>query len=438
MTSNPYPAPKDLDDLVQVLSSFTNDEKNRDFHKGRIRFDLKNMLQLCRAAGNPHLATPCIHITGSKGKGSTAWMLTRILQSLGLKTGTYTSPHLESLTERIAVQEESLSESHFVECSNKALDLLRNDVQLRPTFFEFMTLTAMMAFRSFGVDVAIYEVGLGGRLDATNVVQPDVAIITMIEREHCAILGATEEEIAQEKAGIIKRNTPVLSAMPKDQPARAVVEARAKSLEAPFWAPGHGLELLTSETSNVSIEFQGLKLGPFKVPKPRSIQGPNLACAAGAAFLFTQQRGMAWDHAAVQEGLDGFSLPGRFETVASAPTMILDGAHTPTSINAALREAGSLGNGLPVVILGLAEDKEADTILEMTRCLSRVTIFTSYNSGRSIDPAILQHKSGHKGVVSTSIEHALNEARSLAGSSGVVLVLGSFYLVGEARKVILS
>jgi len=180
MKSLEYPRPRDMDHLIHILSSFTNYEKIRDFHKGRVRLDLKKMERLSRAAGEVHLEIPCIHITGSKGKGSTALMATAALEASGLRTGTFTSPHLEKLNERIAVDGAPLSDEAFLRAADQGLDLLRGDATLRPTFFEFITLTAMLAFLARGVEAAVYEVGLGGRLDATNVVRPEVAVITTV------------------------------------------------------------------------------------------------------------------------------------------------------------------------------------------------------------------------------------------------------------------
>lgn len=438
METPSYPCPEDLDHLVRILGSFTNYEKNRDFHKGRIRYDLKNMEGLCEAAGDPHLAMPCIHITGSKGKGSTAWMLTRILQALGLKTGTYTSPHLECMTERIAIDGRPLSEKAFLAAADRALDLLRQDPKLQTTFFEFITLTAMMAFAGHEVDVAVYEVGLGGRLDCTNVVRPEVSVITTVELEHCAVLGATEEEIALEKAGIIKQGIPVVTGLLESAPARAVVEEQARRRDAPVFGPGRGLETREHGDSRISIELGKETLGPYRAPRPLTLQASNLACAASAAFLFAQRREIAWNDPAVQASMENFALQGRFERVGERPTVILDGAHTFRSISAVVDEAAELGGGPPIVIIGLAEDKEVERIVSEVSRSSREIIFTSYRGGRAVPPETLRSMANGKGRVASHVEEALSKARETACEGAVVLITGSFYLAGEARKVILS
>lgn len=444
MHAHAYPRPENLDHLVRILSSFTNYEKNRDFHKGRIRCDLEKMESLCRAAGDPQHAVPCVHITGSKGKGSTALMLDALLRSQGLKTGLFTSPHLIDLTERIAVNGEPLSGKMFVETADRTLQVLRDHADLKPTFFEFVTAQAMIAFRDLDLQAAVYEVGLGGRLDATCVVTPVASVITTVELEHTAILGDTLEQIAWEKAGIIEQGVPVITALPSEHPGRPVIEKEAQALQAPLLAPGRGLEIVSlSEDAGIMIELDGREYGPYQPPAPRPLQAWNLVCALAAARTFCDRKGLDWDDGAAREALSGFSLPGRFEIMRREPLVVIDGAHTPASVEAGFQEASRLLGGPPVVILGLADDKNAQGVLEalppgcneIPGC--EHLFFTTYPGGRALPVARLQDLAGGRGEQTAGPEEALKRALKAAGPKGAVLVTGSFYLAGTVRALLL-
>ncbi len=432
-----YPRPRDMDHLIRILSSFTNYEKNRDFHKGKVRFDLANMTRLLGAAEDPHLKVPCIHIAGSKGKGSTAIMTSAILSSLGVSTGLFTSPHLDRINERIAVNGVPLKDDKMLEAADAVLSILRKDRELKPTFFEFITACAMMAFHAAGVDAAVYEAGLGGRLDCTNVVLPEVSVITTVEKEHCAVLGESLEEIAGEKAGIIKERVPVITALEEGGGARKEIEIKAAKLNASLLAPGCGLET-TVEKGGFFVTAGSVRHGPFLPPPPATLQGPNLACAVAAAAIFAKRLGRKWDECAVLNSVNRLKLPCRFEVCRNDPMVIVDGAHTMRSISASLDEAGSYGLGRPVLVLGLAEDKDARGILDRALASSREMIFTSYEGGRALDPALLKSMAQDRGIVARSPSKALSLAEKKAGAGGVVLVVGSFYLAGEARKLCLN
>ncbi|MBU0755960.1 MAG: bifunctional folylpolyglutamate synthase/dihydrofolate synthase [Planctomycetes bacterium] len=434
MTVSDFSKPIDLDHLVRILATFTNYEKNRDFHKGRIRCDLEKIRSLCRAAGDPQLKVPCIHITGSKGKGSTALMLEKILRSQGLKTGLFTSPHLNSLTERIALNGEPLPEEVFIHQADRILDLLRKDPGLKPTFFEFITAMAMNAFYELGVEAAIFEVGLGGRLDATNVVLPEVAVITSLELEHTAVLGHTLEEIAGEKAGIIKEKVPLVTAVPLIHPGRAIIAKKAREAGAPLTGPGQGLEWDFSDREELFLRIGKERLGPFFPPAPLALQASNMACAVTAARIFLECRNLSWDGIAASRALKGLSLPGRFEVMAQKPLVVLDGAHTPSSVKAGLEEMTRVLGQAPVVVLGLAEDKDGPGILEPLLAGVKALFFTPYAGGRAFPPQDLQKMAGGRGELTDDPVKALERAKAAAGAQGGVLVTGSFYLAGELRE----
>ncbi len=422
-----------MDHLIRILASFTNYEQSRDFHKGGVRLDLGNMERLSAAAGDPHRRIPSIHVTGSKGKGSTALMIEALLRASRFRTGLFTSPHLQCLNERIAVNGAPLADPDFVAAADRVLDLLREDPALHPTFFEFITLTAMEVFEEHAVDAAVYEVGLGGRLDATNVLRPEVAVITRIEREHCAVLGETEADIAGEKAGIIKPGGILVTAVPEGTAARRVIEERVARAGAELWAPGRGLRLRV-EGDAIRVEVDGREYGPFVPPRPRALQGWNAACALAAVHLFTHSRGIPWKVDDAPRALEEIVLPGRFEVFEGRPPVVLDGAHTPVSMRATLEEAQKLAPDGPVTVLGLARDKDAAGLLEMVFSMSKTVIFTPYPGGRASPARSLEAMAGGRGEAAASPEEALERARQEAGAKGLVLVTGSFYLAGALRK----
>lgn len=436
-------SPWSVDHLVRILSSFTDYEKMAAFHSGAVRCDLSTMQRLSARLGDPHRDRPCIHIAGSKGKGSTALMTAALLESAGFSTGVFTSPHLVDLRERIAVSGASLPDAPLLAAAEEVLGCLRRDASLEPTFFEFITMTAMTAFRDAAVDFAIYETGLGGRLDSTNVVIPEVSVITSIEMEHVKRLGPAITDIAAEKAGIIKQNVPVVAFLPEGGAARRVVEAAAHARGARLVAPGAGLEI---EEEAGLCRIRVLDAGPFEIepPRPAALQTGNAACAVAVLLLLGkggfEKAGYGPIHplmADLEGTFAGLRLPGRFEVKGRAPRIVLDGAHSPESLRVTVDEALRLaGGGRVVVLFCLARDKDAAACLEAVRRPSVETIFTPYRSSRSSSPDALLAAAGGQGCIIDSMEEGLAVARRTAGRDGLVLVTGSFYGAGEASALL--
>ncbi len=432
---NPFPTPRSVEHLLEILSTFTDYEKMESFHSGKVRCELDGMQRFVDSLGKPDRAVRCIHIAGSKGKGSTALMTAALAKSAGLRCGLFTSPHLIRLEERIALDGMTVSADLLLRAADRALGPLRGDPTLRPTFFEFITATAMIVFAESKVDLAIYEVGLGGRLDATNVIEPLVSIITDIELEHTGRLGNTRAAIAREKAGIIKNRVPVVTLLDRDDPARRVVEECASQRRAPLLAPGAGLELL-HQGEEFRVEIHGKTTIPFSPPRPAILQARNSALALGALSLMGQTLGAGFSELPDASPLTGFTMPGRFETLALFPRVIVDGAHSPLSLEAVVAEAQSTTRDGPlVVVFGLARDKDLDACLAAV--LPRADEFVSvrYDSSRSRDPGELQAAAGGRGRVADSVAAGLSLARESAGRDGTVLVTGSFYAAGEARAL---
>jgi len=436
---NPFPTPRSVEDLLKILSSFTDYEKMESFHSGKVRCGLDGMERLVESLGRPDREVPSIHIAGSKGKGSTALMADALARGAGLRCGLYTSPHLIRLEERIAVDGKEVSADRLLRAAERALAPLRDDPTLRPTFFEFITATAMIVFAESEVDLAIYEVGLGGRLDATNVVEPLVSIITDIELEHTRRLGKTRAAIAREKAGIIKKRVPVATLLDGDDPARRVVEECARSRDATLFAPGAGLELLPDGEA-FRAEIGGKTTDPFSPPPPAILQARNgtLALCAVSVAMETLGAGFRVGLPELPDAapLTQLTLPGRFETLSAGPRVIVDGAHSPGSLRAVAAEARRITSaGRLIAVFGLARDKDVDACL--APLLPRVDEIVSvrYDSSRSRDPAELKAAAGGRGRVAQSVPEGLALARELAGRDGTIVVTGSFYAAGEARAL---
>ncbi|HEX4074799.1 MAG TPA: Mur ligase family protein, partial [Candidatus Acidoferrales bacterium] len=301
------------------------------------KFGLENISILAEALGNPQRAIPCAHIAGTNGKGSTAAMLDGILRAAGLRTGLYTSPHLERINERIRINGEDISDDEFaaawtrVQGAIEAL-LASGKLAAHPTYFECVTAMAFVAFAKSEVDFAIYEVGLGGRLDSTNIVQPEVAIITSIDFDHEDFLGYSIEEIASEKAGIIKSDAWVASSAERPE-ARAAIARRCKEVDARLveidtaWrveevqaAGGHYRAMVSAIHSQKALAIEP--------PIPGRFQIRNALAAATAARLLGE-RGFPVDDAAIENGIRAARWPGRLERLAERPAVYLDGTHNP-------------------------------------------------------------------------------------------------------------
>lgn len=424
---NPFPTPRNVDHLLEILSTFTDYEKMEAFHSGKVRCELDGMQRFVESLGRPDRTTRCIHIAGSKGKGSTALMTAALAKSEGLRCGLFTSPHLIRLEERIALDGKPVTADRLLRAADRAFGPLRRDPSLRPTFFEFITATAMIVFAESEVDLAIYEVGLGGRLDATNVIEPLVSVITDIELEHTRRLGKTRAAIAREKAGIIKDNVPVVTLLERDDPARRVIEECADSREAPLLAPGAGLELLR-DGEEFRVQICGKTTTSFSPPPPAILQARNCALALGALGSMGQRPDAGL--------LTGLTLPGRFETLALLPRVIVDGAHSPVSLEAVLAEARRITHNGPLVALfGLARDKDLDACLAAVLPHADEIVWVGYDSSRSRDPDELQAAAGGRGRLADSVAAGISLARDIAGRNGTVLVTGSFYAAGEARAL---
>ncbi len=409
------------------------------------KFDLRNISVLAEHMGHPERSCPCIHIAGTNGKGSTAAMIESILRSAGLRTGLYTSPHLESINERIRVGGEPISGEQFAESFERVLAtaealMASGELPAHPTFFECLTAMAFDAFSQGGVEFAVYETGMGGRLDATNIVTPEVSVITQIDFDHEAYLGHSIEEIAREKAGIIKPGGIVMCAAERPE-ARAVIARRCLELNAQLVELDEAwrVEEIDSDERGEHLSAEWRPDGSrfrLDIPLAGRFQVRN-ALTAAAAMLLLRKRDIEIDGDAIQRGIAGVQWPGRLERVSEQPTVYLDGAHNP----AAARELRAFWDdqlaGRRIILLyGAMRDKAVDEIAGVLFPRAEHVILTQPRQSRALSVDVLSQVASYHAARSESIadaSRAIERAVQLAGSDGVVFITGSLYLVGEAR-----
>jgi dihydrofolate synthase / folylpolyglutamate synthase len=388
-----------------------------------VKLGLERMEQACALLGNPERSAPALHVAGTNGKGSTCAFAEAALRAKGLRTGLYTSPHLSHFCERIRIGGAPVSEE-------RACELLEEVISRVPwalddpglTFFEIATLMAFLAFRE--VDAMVIEVGLGGRLDATNVVHPRACAVSALGLEHTRYLGPTLLHVAAEKAGIFKRGVPAVSA---GQPRGAadVLQARAEALDIPLWRPGR------------DYRFESREGRPFCYSGPRwtvraepGLAGRHQRANAALACALLEASGLCEPRHA-EAGLPAARWPGRLEQFGD---VLIDGAHNPHAARALARALPSILRRRPLhLVFGVLDDKDAQAMLDALAPLAKTVHYCAPDSPRAIPPARLAGI--RPGEVHQSVAAALAVARRLPG---IVLCCGSLYLAGEARALLLG
>lgn len=448
---------KTYQEALDYLYQFVDFSLTRGFRYIPGQFDLGRMFELMACLGNPQLSYPIIHIAGTKGKGSISAMCASALRAGGYQVGLYTSPHLQDYSERIQVNGEPIPHADLV----SLVDELKPHIQAIPalTTFEITTALALVYFQKVGVNAGVIEVGLGGRLDATNIVQPLVAVISSISIDHTSVLGNSIEEIAFEKAGIIKPGIPVVLA-PQKENAREVIERVAGERNAPVIQVGRDYQF--DEIAHSLENGQELSVWQAEKGQEKSIfeQGnarnrvqltiPLLgrhqvenAATAYAALKTVSQLGLRISEEQIQAGFLSVKWPGRFEVLQWSPLMIIDSAHNRDSmLKLRLTLDDYLANRPVVLIFGASEDKDIEGMF--TELLPRVDhlIFSRSFHPRAMEPerlAALAERFGKPMQVVEKVEDAvplaLAEAGKLAGGSGVVLAAGSIFIAAAVREV---
>jgi dihydrofolate synthase/folylpolyglutamate synthase len=430
---------------VRYLYNRVDLERMRVIRYDEPTFKLDRMFTLMEALGNPHEQVRMVHIVGTVGKGSTAAMIASMLEGCGYAVGQYTSPHLVDVRERVTINGQLISRNEFTELMRQAAEAARR-VDLEPTFFELVTAVAFKHFAEQAVDLAVVEAGLGGRLDSTNVITPEVTVITQVDYDHTQILGRTLTEIATEKAGAIKRGVPALTF---EQVPEVEDVLRQKAEEV-----GADLRIV-----NKDIEFScrfgaSAELGPhtrvclvtetsqfmhLPAPLPGEHQANNCGLAL-AVIDALKQSGFDCPEVPMLEGLGRTRVPGRMELIWDQPRILVDGAHNPAALGALMRCVGAhVPYDSMVCVFGCCEDKDIGAMLQKTALGGDKVIFTrAKGNPRAMDPEELQRQfgeySGKMSQVARTLPEALDLATRAVGRDDLICVTGSFYLVGETKK----
>jgi dihydrofolate synthase/folylpolyglutamate synthase len=397
---------------------------------------LDNIVSLCRSLGNPQSAFPCIHVAGTNGKGSVSHMLASVLMACGYRTGLYTSPHLRDFRERIRIDGEMMPADDIVSFTQRILP----DIEaLSPSFFE---ITVAMAFHHFAerkVDVAVIETGLGGRLDSTNIVMPEVSVITNIGWDHMNLLGDTLPAIAAEKAGIIKPGVPVVIGEPEEE-TLPVFERRAADQGARLTLAPSLRELLQSEllgqTLRVTTRDLTGDLEAWDLDLTGAYQSRNLLTVLATLDTLREQ-GWRLDPEAVREGLRRAAaltgLQGRWQMIRRSPRIVLDVAHNEPGIRELLRQLADTPYERLHIVTGMVRDKDVSAVIGL---LPREAsyYFTRAGIPRALPEKELRERAAEAGLPGEDypdVDAALGAALSAAGPSDLILVCGSVFLVGE-------
>ncbi len=442
------------DQAIEYLESFINYEKLAAPYDPR-KWKLERMHRLLNAVGDPHHGLRFIHIAGTKGKGSTAAMIASILRSAGFKVGLYTSPHLISFRERIRIDGEMISE-------DQVCDLV---TQIRPyvdelkeyedqfgilSFFDVYTTLGILFFSVEKVDFAVLEVGMGGRLDATNVVQPLVSVITQISYDHTLSLGNTIESIATEKAGIIKDNGYVITS-PQVPEALEIIRNTCAEKKARLFEVGVDIHFEKYKNPPLPKGDSGGFSAPFsvsgifdeyenlRIPLIGDHQLINAASAVGALealrfhdFTITAEN--------MRAGFEKVKWPARVQVISQNPTIVVDVAHNEASAKA-LRDTieSSFSYEKLILVMGISQHKDIKGIGRQICSIADQVILTKVNNPRALEPEDMKAELGdicEDAAITQDIASALEKARSIAGPTDLICIMGSVYLAGEAMQAL--
>lgn len=420
-------------------------------------FSLETMKFLVERFKHPERAFKSVHIAGSKGKGSVSTMIANILEAAGKPTGLYTSPHLLDFTERISTPSGPFSDAVYGKACDIVVPLVDSIIpgsipgNLEPTWFELVTLFSFVTFREAGLEWAVIETGMGGRLDATNVIRPEASVITPIELEHTEYLGDTIEKIAAEKAGIIKDGVPVFISEQKSAARNVFVETAARR-GSPLFSMEGAIKNVDAHVSasglDISVTFNNLAGGPVfarplnaRLALLSEVQAKNAALAAYVTkYLYPDL-----DETTIERGLSLSWLPGRFEIVPGATPVILDGAHTVRSVTLTLATLKKIYPGDAHLLFACAADKDVESMaMLLENNFSRITLTKpGLKKASDIDRAAAAFNAAFGTNDATNLHvdgdyiRAIGDALDQSRASGVpLLVTGSFYLVAEVKKLL--
>ena len=416
----------------------------------RRRFGMKPGLDVERALlarfGNPEREYGIVHVAGTNGKGSVCAVVGSVLQQLGCRVGVYTSPHLIRFNERFCVNGDKIGDTALARLAEEIEEIaaaVAGEYGQEPTFFECATAMALEHFRRTRVQVAILETGMGGRLDATNVVQPLLSVITRIDLEHTMHLGPDIESIAFEKCGIIKRGTPVVCGE-MDERARGVVVKTAAERNAPLVKAGRNVSIAVAGRDfggqKVSVETGNASYGSLRLPLQGHHQVENLGTAVTAVETLCDILGLSLESAHLKKGVETVSWPGRFQVLRDNPPVIVDGAHNPGAARALAGALGGVLKGRPLALVaGFCDDKDVrGFLLPFARTVRKLWI-VPLSDQRSMAGDKIAAAAAEMSweVAATSLADALDQSVAWAREAGgAVCITGSLFLAGEAITIL--
>jgi len=446
----PEPPFDTFSEATAYLNAHINLERQRPSQIDPRIFRLDRMRAILGALGDPQTQLRCVHVAGSKGKGSTVEMVASCLAAAGYAVGIYTSPHLVHVRERIRVGTESISHRRFARGLSVVADaaIEVEAAHEKPSYFELLTALAIHHFVEQAVDIAVVETGLGGRLDSTNVLRPSITAITAIQLEHTELLGTTLPEIAREKAGIFKPTIPALT-IPQTPEVLEVLKAEASEIGAPLRIVGEDIEFTSrfeyspEHGPHTRISLTGAHTEYEHMPVPLKGEHQALNCGLALAILDTLvPAGFTCRERDAAIGLAATPPAGRMELAHENPRILIDGAHNPDSINALIKGIGAhYRYDSMVMIFGCAADKNIDELLKGVALGADKVIFTrSSDNPRAANPEDLQHRfaeiSGKMTQVEPTLKEAINTAARAVGRDDLICITGSFYIAGEAKRLL--
>ncbi|HET6596526.1 MAG TPA: folylpolyglutamate synthase/dihydrofolate synthase family protein [Anaerolineales bacterium] len=423
---------------LDYLYSFVDYSLKHISELAKAEFDLGRMFALVDELGNPQKSYPIIHVAGTKGKGSVAALCASALKAAGYRTGLYTSPHLWDYVERVQINGEPISHEQLIDLVEEIKAAVAKIPKL--TTFEITTALGLLAFAKNDVQAAVVEVGLGGRLDATNIVMPTVSVITSLSYDHMAVLGNTLAEIAGEKAGIIKEGIPVVSA-PQEGEALEVLKRVAKEKDSPFILVGRDVkfERLTS-----SLEGQSLRLSSFNLPLSSEsptfditipLLGAHQIENAAIAYTALKASGISISDEAIQQGFARARWPARFEILRREPPVVIDSAHNRDSARRLRETLDEYFPEVPVILIFCTlEDKDIAGMLEELKPRLECVIATRADHPRAPSEGWIAEQVKKAGIPVESVApvaSALERALEVAGNQKLVLAAGSVAFAGE-------
>jgi dihydrofolate synthase / folylpolyglutamate synthase len=456
-TRGPLPAPKTHPDEFDAgfsehagyASALThlygrlNTEALDPVNFARVERNLDSFRSFLGMLGDAHLATPTIHITGTRGKGSTLAMLEAILIEAGYRTGATISPHLVEVRERIRIAGKDLSReqfSSFYEQIQPIADQRMNQTNYR-TVFEILTALAFFTFKELNVDAALVEVGMGGRLDATNIVSPVLSIVTRVGLDHTQVLGDTVEAIAEDKAQIIKSVAPAILSRQVGN-SLSVLRERCKEVGVEGWAVDHEIKLLSTDLKSSGTKFSlwtpHRTHHDLHIPLLGAHQAENAAVAVAAADRLDADGTFSISSEAIIKGLKKTNWAGRGEILSHNPIFMIDGAHTDQGASALSKMLDSLFPDKDrILILGMNRDKDPRAFLDSFKTSPTHILATQADSPRSMTADELATIVEERGIPCTTValHESIHSAQQIATNDDIIIATGSFYVIGALRRL---